>query len=132
MTKPPFAEQPKVIAETVTDSYVILNVNYLLTNLAGLQVARNERPEGEEWPPLVTEILEVPGIECVVLRPYCVGIHRAAAFDFDLIIPEVERLLYWFGNALCPYWPEPRISDGGKVSTSPASAELASVSVAAR
>jgi hypothetical protein len=73
---------------------------------------------------LVTEILEVAGIECVVLRPYCVGIHRAAAFDFDSILPEVERLLYWFGNALSPYAPEPRPSDGGKVSTSPAEHKL--------
>ena len=104
MTNSQFEEQPTTLRERVTDSFTILHVNYLLTDLPGLEVIRNELPEkGEEWPPLVTEILDIPGVETVVLRPYGVGIHRAATFDFDRILPEVERLLYWLGNALSPF-----------------------------
>ena len=89
MTKSPSVEQPTVLRESVTDSFTILHVNYLLTDLPGLQVSRNERSEGEEWSPLVTEVLDIPGVEAVVLRPYGVGVHRAAAFDFDPILIEV-------------------------------------------
>ena len=82
MTNSQFEEQPTTLRERVTDSFTILHVNYLLTDLPGLEVIRNELPEkGEEWPPLVTEILDIAGVETVVLRPYGVGIHRAATFD---------------------------------------------------
>jgi hypothetical protein len=125
MTNPPSEEQPKVILESVTDSFTILHVNYLLTDLSGLQVSRNEHPEGEEWSPLVMEILEIPGVETVVLRPYGVGIHRAAAFDFDRILPEVERLLYWVGNALDPYSSDLHVRGGdGAISPSLGASEL--------
>ena len=65
------------------------------------------------------EVLEIPGVEIVVLRPYGVGIHKAVAFEWDPIIAEVDRLLYWVGHAFNPYAPEPSLAATERAGTLP-------------
>lgn len=103
MTHLPSDDQPKVIAEALNDTFIILHCNFALTSLPGLQISRNESPESEDWSPLAMEILSIPGVEQVTLRPYGIGISRAVAFDFPPIIAAAERLLYWVGRAFDPY-----------------------------
>jgi hypothetical protein len=110
MTKPPIEDQPKIVAESVTETFTVLHCNFALTSLPGQQVSRNEPPEGEDWSLLALEVLEIPGVETVVLRPYGVGIHRAVAFEWDPILAAAERLLYWVGHAFNPNSPDPQPS----------------------
>ena len=65
------------------------------------------------------EVLEIPGVETVVLRPYGVGIHKAVAFEWDPIIAEVDRLLYWVGHAFNPHAPDPSLAATERAGTLP-------------
>jgi len=110
MTNERSQEQPKTVWEEVSAGFRIAHSEACLTSNAGCQLSRNEPPEDEDWSPLAMEVLEIPGVETVVLRPYGVGIHKAVAFEWDPIIAEVDRLLYWVGHAFNPYALDPSLS----------------------
>lgn len=103
MTNASSTTQPRTVVEEVTPTFTIIHTEACLTSNSGYQISRNEPPENEDWSPLAMEILEIPGVEVVVLRPYGIGIHRAVAFDWDPILAEAQRLLYWVGHAFNPY-----------------------------
>jgi hypothetical protein len=48
----------------------------------------------------VEEVLRVRGVETVVGRPYCVGVHKAFAFAWGPIDASVTSILQWMGDNL--------------------------------
>ena len=94
--------KPTIIIETVTDSYHIFHANFELLPNAGCQASKYEAftEEKEQIPILVTEILGIPGVETVVGRPYCVGVHKAFAFAWESIHEKVFGILNWIGENL--------------------------------
>lgn len=88
----------KIVIEEVTDSFRIFHTNFELTALPGQQISRYETLEEEEWSPLAMEVVQLPGVETVVLRPYGLGIYKGVAFDWDAISPGVKNILLWVGN----------------------------------
>ena len=62
-------ETLKIVVEEVTDTFRIFHTNFELTALPGQQISRHELPEEAEWSALASEVVELPGVETVVLRP---------------------------------------------------------------
>jgi len=91
-------ETIKIVVEVVTDSFRIFHTNFELTTLEGQQVTRHEVPTSGEFAPIATEVVQLPGVEVVILRPYGIGIHKAMAFDWDDISPAAKEVLLWVGK----------------------------------
>jgi hypothetical protein len=51
-----------------------------------------------EFAPIATEVVQLPGVETVILRPYGSGIHKAMAFDREDISPAAKEVLLWVGK----------------------------------
>ena len=91
-------EMLRIVIEEVSDTFRVFNTNFELTALSGQQISRHELPEEEEWSALASEVVQLPGVETVVLRPYAIGIHKGVAFDWEAISPAVKQLLLWVGT----------------------------------
>jgi len=74
-------ETIKIVVEEVRDGFRIFHTNFELTTLEGQQVSRHEVSTDGEFAPIATEVVQLPGVETVILRPYGSGIHKAMAFD---------------------------------------------------
>ena len=75
------------------------HTNFELTSLEGQQVSRHELSTGGELSPLATQVVQIPGVETIILRPYGIGIHTAMAFDWEDISPAAKEVLLWVGKA---------------------------------
>jgi hypothetical protein len=51
-----------------------------------------------EFAPTATEVVQIPGVEVVILRPYGIGIYKAMAFDWEDISPAAKEVLLWVGK----------------------------------
>jgi hypothetical protein len=93
---------PTILVESVTDSYRIFHVNFEVMSGSGCQVSRGETltENRQPIPVLAQEVLRVPGVETVVGRPYCVGVHKAFAFAWGPIDASVTSILQWMGDNL--------------------------------
>lgn len=91
-------ETLKIVIEEVTDSFRIFHTSFELTALPGQQVSRHETPEEGEWSPLAMEAAQLPGVEAVLVRPYGLGVHKAVAWDWNVVAPPVKQLLIWVGS----------------------------------
>jgi hypothetical protein len=92
-------ETIKIVVEEVTPTFHIFHTNFELTTLEGQQVSRHEVAADEEFAPIATEVVQIPGVETVILRPYGIGIHKAMAFDWEDISPAAKEVLLWVGKA---------------------------------
>lgn len=101
-------EMLKIVIEEVSDTFRVFNTNFELTALPGQQISRHERPEEADWSALASEVVQLPGVETVVLRPYAIGIHKGVAFDWEVISPAVKQLLLWVGNTFGVQPPPPQ------------------------
>jgi hypothetical protein len=91
-------ETIKIVVEEVTPTFHIFHTNFELTTLEGQQVSRHEVAADEEFAPIATEVVQIPGVETVILRPYGIGIHKAMAFDWEDISPAAKEVLLWVGK----------------------------------
>ena len=93
---------PTIIVEIVTDSYRIFHANFEVMSGSGCQASRGEAftEDRQPLPVLVEEVLRVRGVETVVGRPYCVGVHKAFAFAWGPVDASVTSILQWMGDNL--------------------------------
>jgi hypothetical protein len=91
-------ETIKIVVEEVSDGFRIFHTNFELTTLEGQQVSRHEVSTDGEFAPIATEVVQLPGVETVILRPYGSGIHKAMAFDREDISPAAKEVLLWVGK----------------------------------
>jgi hypothetical protein len=93
---------PTILVESVTESYRIFHANFEVMSGAGCQVGRGETvtEDRDPIPVLLREVLKVPGVEAVVGRPYCIGVHKAFAFAWAPIEDRVASILQWMGDNL--------------------------------
>ena len=98
MNNPHQPETIKIVVEEVSDGFRIFHTNFELTTLEGQQVSRHEVSANGEFAPIPTEVVQIRGVETVILRPYGIGIHKAMAFEWDEIRPAAKEVLLWVGK----------------------------------
>ena len=55
-----------------------------------------ERGDGQEYSPVTTAVLEIPGVILAVVKPYCVTIIKAPPFTWEELESNILRLLTAF------------------------------------
>ena len=98
MNNPHQPETIKIVVEEVSDGFRIFHTNFELTTLEGQQVSRHEVSANGEFAPIPTEVVQIRGVETVILRPYGIGIHKAMACEWDEISPAAKEVLLWVGK----------------------------------
>ena len=88
----------KIVVEESNDDLRVFHTNFELTELPEFFISRHEQPSEVEWSALAFEVVQLPGVERITLRPYWLSVQKGTAFEWEAISPAIKQLLLWVGK----------------------------------